>query len=260
MIVRYLVGAAELHVGNVQDAMRHLEEALPLYDEEACRPFAFVGGPHVYAFTLIWLGLARLYAGFPERGKETMLEAVRDARRRSHPFTLVSALLAQSRFLIHVGDVRAAIDATEEGHAIATEQRSPYHVSRANVLRAVNLIESGDPQSGIALMHRALDAHRATGANYQSSFNLSYLALAHSRAGDHQRAFAVATDAVAEVERTGERWWEAEAHRIRGEIIRATTPARWVDAECHFREARDCAHRQGARFWERRAAESLARR
>lgn len=258
-IVHYLVGAAHLHMGSFHGAQRHLEESLSLYDEEACRPLAFVGGYHVHSFALIWLGLARLYVGALERGRETILAAVSDARRRSHPFTLVSALLALARFLVHVGDVRAAIDATEEGNAIATEQRSPYHISRASVLRAVNLIESGQPQAGITLMHRALDAHRETGANYQSSFNLSYLALAHSRAGDHQRAFEIATQAADEVERTGERWWEAEAHRIRGEVILSAAPADSEEAEACFRRALECARRQAAKLWELRAEESLAR-
>ena len=142
--------------------------------------------------------------------------------------------------------------------AIATEQRSPYHVSRANVLRAVNIVASGRAEEGIALMEHALAAHRNTGANFQSSYNLSRLADAHARAGRITRAVELADQAVAEVTRTGERWWEAEAQRSRGEILLMAAPLRHEDAERCFKKALACARRQEARLWELHAAQSLA--
>ena len=57
-------------------------------------------------------------------------------------------------------------------------------------------------------------AHRATGANFQSSYNLSRLAQAHVQAGHFDRAAELADQAIGEVERTGERWWQAEALRM----------------------------------------------
>ena len=105
-------------------------------------------------------------------------------------------------------------------------------------------------------MESALVAHRATGANFQSSYNLSRLAEAHALAGHTARACELAAQAVAEVERTGERWWEAEAHRIRGELLRAA--GQEGEALASFERALACASRQQARLWELRAALSLA--
>jgi predicted ATPase len=143
--------------------------------------------------------------------------------------------------------------------AIATEQRSPYHVSRAAVLRAVNVAESGRPEEAIALMEDALAAHRATGANFQSSFNLSRLAQANASAGKVARALELAAQAIADVERTGERWWEAEAHRTKGEIFLLGPDSSVRQAEACFERALECARKQGARLWELHAALSLAR-
>jgi tetratricopeptide (TPR) repeat protein len=258
-VARYLVGTAHLHIGNFRDSIGHLETALSLYDEDLCRSVAFVLGYHLRSFTLIWLGLDYLYVGSQERAAETISAAVDDARSRAHPFTLVSALLALARFRIHIHDLKGAIDATEEGLAIATEQRSPYHMSRANVLRAVNVVESGQVKEGIKLMERALIAHRKTGANFQSSYNLSRLAEAYARAGRFKRALQLADEAVADVRRSGEQWWEAEAERLRGEILLSAAPERTVEAERCFRTALACAKRQGARLWEFQATQSLAR-
>jgi predicted ATPase len=185
--------------------------------------------------------------------------AVTDARNRSHPFTLVSALLALARFRHHTDDLDGAISATEEGMAIALEQRSPYHVSRASVLRAVNVVASGRATEGLALMEQALSEHRSTGANFQSSYNLSCIAEAHARAGNKTLAADFALQAIAEVERCGERWWEAEAQRIRGEILLMIDAASRKEAEACFERALVVARRQGAKLWERNAAQSLAK-
>ena len=258
MVIDFLVGTANLHIGNFGPSRAHLEKARSLYDEEVCRPVGFVTGVHVASFTLIWLSLACLFQGSSDLAAATMSAAVKDARKRSHPFTLVSALLAQARFLSHTRDLDGAIAATEEGHAIALEQRSPYHVARAGILRAWNVVESGRAGEGIELMEHALESQRQTGGNFLSSYNLSRLAESHARAGNSVRAIELATQAVAEVERTGERWWQAEAQRTRGEILLATSVAHREEAEACFLRALECARRQDAKLWELHAAHSIA--
>ena len=257
-IAQFLAGAAQLHIGGFREARRHLESSLRLY-EEASLPIAFITGYHLRSFTLVWLGLALLYIGAIEKAGATIAIAVKDARSHAHPFTLVSALLALARFLNHQRDHAGAMAATEEGYEIATEQRSPYHISRASILRAVNLIEGDRPEEGAELMHSALRSHRDTGANFQSSFNLSHLALAYSKMGKFERALVIANQAIAEVVESGERWWEAEAQRIKGEILLAAASGRRDEAETCFRHALACARRQNSKFWELRAALSLAK-
>jgi DNA-binding winged helix-turn-helix (wHTH) protein/tetratricopeptide (TPR) repeat protein len=258
-VLHYLAGTARLHLGDFRQSIRDLEMSLRLYDEEACRPVSSVAGYHLRSFIHIWLGLAYLYVGSLERASETMMAAVSDARSRSHPFTLVSALLAVARFKVHTGDLDGAAAATEEGMRIAAEQRSPYHMSRASVLRAVTVIETGRPEEGIAMMEHALAAHQATGANFQSSYNLSCLAVGHARAGRIDLAREIAAAAIAEVDRTGERWWEAEAQRQRGEILLLTPERDRDEAEACFARALECARHQEAKLWELRAALSLSR-
>jgi class 3 adenylate cyclase len=187
MIGHYEFGTACLHIGKFEEARFHLEWGLSHFDEESSRPMAFIAGTHVRTFWLVWLSLTYLYLGKLKLATETIAAAVSDARSRLHPFTLVSALLASARFFLHTRNLQAAIAATEEGFAVATEQRSPYHISRANILKAVNLVEAGRAAEGISLMDHALVEHRKTGANFQSSFNLSCLADAYVRAGNFAR-------------------------------------------------------------------------
>ena len=259
MVINFLVGTANLHMGKFGASRALLEKARSLYEEDVCRPVAFAGGFHIGSFTLVWLSLAQLFLGSLDQAAETITAAVKDARTRLHPFTLVSALLAQARFLSHTRDLEGAIAATEEGYSIALEQRSPYHVARAGILRAWNVVESGHAEEGIALMERALASQRDTGGNFQSSYNLSRLAEAYARAGNSAQAMQLATEAVQEVERTGEHWWQAEAQRTRGEILLGTSPAHRDEAEMCFQRARGCARDQDAKFWELHAAHSIAK-
>jgi tetratricopeptide (TPR) repeat protein len=258
MIGHYEAGAACLHIGRFEEARFHLEWGLSHYEEGSSRPMAFIAGTHVRTFWLVWLSLTYLYLGRLKLATETIEAAVRDARSRLHPFTLVSALLASARFFLHTRNLQAAIAATEEGFAIATEQRSPYHISRANILKAVTVVEAGRAAEGISLMDAALIEHRKTGANFQSSFNLSCLAEAYARAGDFARAIDYADQAIGEIERTGERWWAAEAGRIKGKILLAANPADGRRAEDCFLSAMKSAQSQDAKFWQLRAAHSLA--
>jgi DNA-binding winged helix-turn-helix (wHTH) protein/tetratricopeptide (TPR) repeat protein len=259
MVIAFITGTANLHIGKFQPSRDNLEKARSLYDEEACRPIAFAGGPHIGSFTLIWLALAYLYLGLIEEAQQTISAAIQDARTRLHPFTLVSALLAQARFMSHTGDLEGAIAATEEGLAIAIEQRSPYHVARAGILQAWNVVEGGDAQEGITLMERALARQRETGGNFLSSYNLSRLAQAHARSGNVAKALKFGIEGAEEVQRTGELWWMAEAERIKGEILLLSATRNRREAEACFLRALRCARSQGAKLWEVQSATSLAR-
>jgi predicted ATPase len=66
-------------------------------------------------------------------------------------------------------------------------------------------------------------------------------------------------NAIAEIERGGQRWCAAEAHRIRGEILWKRDPANMAPAEEAFLTAIAIAQRQKARSFELRAALSLAK-
>src|SRR5262249_61529016 len=58
---------------------------------------------------------------------------------------------------------------------------------------------------------------------------------------------------------TGERWYEAELHRLKGELLLQQHVDHQAEAENCFLRALDIAHNQEAKSLELRAATSLAR-
>ena len=60
------------------------------------------------------------------------------------------------------------------------------------------------------------------------------------------------------LERTGERWWETEIHRLQGELLLARN-GDYAEAESRFQKALAFARERDAKSFELRAAMSLAR-
>ena len=77
---------------------------------------------------------------------------------------------------------------------------------------------------------------------------------------DAEAALATIDDALARHRaRTGQHWFDAELHRIRGEILLKQTPADPAPAEAAFLTAIAVAQSQKARSFELRAALALAK-
>ena len=66
-------------------------------------------------------------------------------------------------------------------------------------------------------------------------------------------------DAIEKVERSQEKWCEAEVHRIAGEIALKSPQPDATKAEKYFERALEVARQQQAKSWELRAAMSMAR-
>jgi predicted ATPase len=103
-------------------------------------------------------------------------------------------------------------------------------------------------------MRQGLADWRATGALSHRSCHLALLARALAAAGETAEGLAVSDESLALAAETGERFLEAEAHRLRGEIV--DDPAA---AEACFQQALTISRRQQAKALELRAAVSLTR-
>jgi predicted ATPase len=111
----------------------------------------------------------------------------------------------------------------------------------------------------MAQMRQGLAAWRATGAEVLQPYFLALLAEAEAQAGQAAAGLRVLAHALTAVAKTGERWYEAELHRLQGELLLRQTRPNEPHAESCFHEALDVARRQQAKSLELRAAMSLSR-
>ena len=117
----------------------------------------------------------------------------------------------------------------------------------------------GQGEEGIAQIHQGLAAWGATGAKVFRPYGLTLLAEAYAKVGQREAGLIRLAEALAVVDDTGERRWEVELHRLKGELLLAHSAAHDAEAEACFRQALDTARRQQAKSWELRAAMSLSR-
>jgi len=110
---------------------------------------------------------------------------------------------------------------------------------------------------GISLLRSGLAAYRATGAELGVPDFLALLARAYEITGQIKEAMTQLNDALQVVERTDERWFEAELYRQKGHLLLRQGHAE--AAEELYRKALGIAQEQKAKLWESRAAVSVAR-
>ena len=129
----------------------------------------------------------------------------------------------------------------------------------ASVLRGWALVGKAENTQGIVQMHQALAAYRATGAGASNALYLSLLAQRYEQGQQIAEAHSALEEAFTWVRKSGERWCEAELHRLKGTLLMHQMIPDDLRAETSFQQALDIARRQQAKSWELRASVSLSR-
>jgi predicted ATPase len=154
-------------------------------------------------------------------------------------------------------DPQTFLGYAEEAQVMARDYQAPYYHSWASIL--VDFARGWlDPDAAVARqLADAIGAFRATGARLRLPYFLSLLARLYGRINEPEQGLAVIEEASTESLENHERWWDAELHRVRGELMLAQG-ADAGDVEAAFRRAIEIARGQGARSLELRAVVSLA--
>jgi predicted ATPase len=181
------------------------------------------------------------------------------AQQRAHPLSLNYALRVAAMFHQFRREVRWTQERAEASIRHATEQGFPYWIAFGTILRGWALTHQGQAQAGVEQMHQGLTAWRATGAEIQVSHFLALIAEAHGILGEPEAGLAVLTEALVHGEHTGERYYEAEIHRLKGELLLQQASDNQTEAESSFHHALEIARSQQAKSFELRTATNLAK-
>ena len=196
--------------------------------------------------------------GCPDQARRHGDDALRLSGELGYPFGIAQALWARTLLDHHCGDVDQVRERGEELIRLCREAEiALWLLGGGRILRGWACARQGRVGPGLAQLRRGLDAWRATGASHLVPYFLALLADALAQGGANEAARTALAEAQAMAEKTGERWYEAELHRLTGVI--ALKESALPEAEASFRRALDIARRQQARSFELRAAISLAR-
>jgi predicted ATPase len=262
-----LLGSALDLLGEFAAAREHLEQSLALYDPQQYHSsLAFLYGfdPRVFCLSRAVTSLWAL--GYPDQALQRSQEALTLAQALSHPHSLAFARGFAAELHQRRRDRQAAQEQAEALITLSIEQGLSFWLARGIIIQGWVLSEQGQGEEGIAQIRRGLSAYRTTGAELWRSYHLALLAEAYGGVGQTGEGLIALAEAREFVHKTGERHYEAELYRLKGELMLQqfnVQEAQFKDAEGEaescFLNAIEIARKQEAKSLELRATMSLAR-
>jgi predicted ATPase len=143
--------------------------------------------------------------------------------------------------------------------ALCAEHGFTEILAYATVMRGLEMAQQGRNEEGIAQIQEGLAASRATGAELTRPSFLCVLAEVCMETGRLDDGLSALTEALAAADQHGNRYYEAEMHRLQGELLLRQKDSNAAKAQSCFQRAIAIARRQSAKWFELRATTSLAR-
>ena len=259
MVGHRIMGVSLTSTGAFAEGLAHYDQAIALYDPIEHRPLATRFSVDVGVGILCYRSWALWLLGRPDAALADVNHALKHARKIGQAATLMHALALTSSTHIFCGNYAAASALLNELVALADEKSALYWKAWGTVSQGWLLGLSGKASDAVQMITTGINAHRSTGATIYVPMYLSHLMRAYAEVGQFDDAWRCIEEAMRAVVKTKESLWEAEIHRIAGEIALISPELDAAPAEAHFERALVVARQQQAKSWELRAAMSLAR-
>jgi predicted ATPase len=197
--------------------------------------------------------------GYPEAALAGTERALREARETGLAGSLMQAMMWTSLTQLISGNYATAQAQSDEMIGMAEEKGSAYYKASGMLRRAGVLALTGNPSDAVSIFTSAIRVFRSAGTRLYFPVWLSLLARAYGELGQFDQAWSYIGEAITMVETTKQTWYEAEVHRIAGEIALMSPERDAAKADACFERALAVARAQQAKSWELRAAICMAR-
>jgi predicted ATPase len=265
MVAHRAVGGTLFHLGEFGAAQAHLAQGLTLYDAQRHHSLVFLYGIEMGVFGLGYAAAVLWLLGYPAQALQKSQAARMLAQELSHPYNLAAARVFAA--LLH--QLRRERPLTQEwaeaGITLAREQGLPSWLGQGTILQGWALAEQGQIKEGMSQLRHGLATCQAIGVGIFQPYYLALLAEVYGKAGQAEDGLAALAEAWTVVDTSGERFYEAELYRLRGELTLAQSRVQRLEssvqkeAEEYFHKAIEIARKQQAKSLELRAVMSLSR-
>jgi predicted ATPase len=195
--------------------------------------------------------------GWPDRALARVEETLRTARRLDHRSGLAFVLLFEAIEHGFRGDAASQRERAAEAMALSESHGFPLWLGLGRAWHAAARVAEGEP-AAIADLLNGLAFAASTQTQVGAPTVLALLCEAQLSLGQHAAARGTCEGALAVAAQTAQHLWDAELHRLAGEIVLAEGGAA-ADAEAAFLRSLDIARAQEAKSFELRTATRLAR-
>jgi len=206
-------------LGEFIAAQKHAEQGLALYDAQQHRKsIGVLYGDDPGVVCLLVRAWTLQVRGYPDQAQVGIQETLATAQQLAHRFTLNATLAGATDLYL----VRRAVQAVHESAtavvAVSTQEGFPYYAARGALLRGWALAQRGQAEEGITQIQQSLAAFQTMGVGLWRPRCLGLLAEACGKAGQANEGLASLSEALAVAQRTGEREYEAELYRLKGQL------------------------------------------
>ncbi len=246
-------------MGDLVEARAHYNEALALYRPAEHRRLMTRFGQDLRVTCLAFRSMDLWLLGYPEAALKDADCALMEARQIEHAATLMFTLNFPILINTYCGNYDAANERIKELVVLAEEKGAPFRKAEGVLRRGYVLTLTGKATKAVEMVTSGIDLWRSAGSTIFTPEHEFMLAIAYADSGQFDQAWRCIGEAMTAMQATKERWCEAEAHRVAGEIAFKSPQPDVAKAQAYFEHSLTVARAQQARSWELRAAMSLAR-
>jgi class 3 adenylate cyclase/predicted ATPase len=252
------LGTTYFYLGQFDEARTHLLAAKSLDDPNQHRSLALRYGQDPGITARTYLARTLWILGEVEQADTLALEAIGMARAAEHPYTLVFTLVFLSWLYSAARNMNRTLELADEAIAVSTQYSFALGLAWATTSQGWALAETGQ-EEGLGKLINGLSATRATGARIHDTCTLALLADIYLRHNRIDEGLATIEEAQTLAGTGGELFWQAELHRLKGELLLKQSDQSIPAAEQCLCDALKIAQDQHATMLELRAATSLAK-
>ena len=253
------LGIAEFYQGRFAPARSSLAKALELHGptQTALLEVAVGSAPDT---TTQYLAGTLAYLGYAEQAIALAEPAIERARALGGAsFAVATVLTIWSRTLMLVGDYDRCAECTQALVTISDEQGFPLYSARARCVLGWLRARDGNVGEGLGMLTDGLDVLRRLQSKRELTFINALMADALAWSAQYADAMRLLDESLAFAAETGGRWFDAELHRRKAELLLLGPMHDAAAAERELWEAIDIARSQSGKPFELRAAMTLAR-
>lgn len=240
--------------GNLSKALEYAQKSYDIADPLDSSAFFQYGGDF-NAYTSSWLSMTQLLMGYPDNAQKTYEHGLAITEKQPYPhcFVLGFAYLPQLKH-----DIPEVFKRAEE--LVGLSQRYSFILLglQGNIFRAWGMAVPQNEAMGVQILESITPVPKMVKLDSFVPWYLALLSEAQSAHGKHDAAVQSIDEALGYVERAGGNFYQAELHRVRGDILKAQGASANL-VEQQYREAILRAQSQNAKWWELRASTSLAK-
>jgi predicted ATPase/class 3 adenylate cyclase len=254
-------GSQMVAEGEPGAALTHIDQLLSNYRIDVHGNLALTYGAHDPGCCSLGMrALSRMMLGQLDRAEAESTAALKLSGRLGHQPSISHTHLFRAELCIILNRPEQAKEHLEASISLSKKYSLAAYLNAADLMQGWVRALQGEVEAGVGQAEAALETLKSVPSRrFHLPIRIGIVGLTKAAAGDVDGALALFEAALDAASTTGERWYEPELLRFKAEMLLAQPQQHATEAERRLEAAIALAQQQKAKFWELRAAVSLAK-